>query len=145
VLYQYRDIADVLLRQGVAVDTSSALTGRTPLLDAVMNGDSKTVDKLLQYSADPTVADNVSDADVAIWLFCAGAVVWVENRSYNHVSLVSNCIPCLSLRDHANASSSAILIGAVCRTGWRHPSYRGGCVRQREDRAVVAAGAPEQP
>jgi hypothetical protein len=94
VLYQYRDIADVLLRQSVAVDTSSALTGRTPLLDAVMNGDSKTVDKLLQYSADPTVADKVyiNDADVTSWLFCGGAVFWIENRSYSHVSRVSNCI-----------------------------------------------------
>jgi ankyrin repeat protein len=90
VLYQYRDIADVLLRQGVAVDTSSALTGRTPLLDAVMNGDSRTVDMLLQYSADPTLADKVSDADVSSWLFCGGAVLWVDDRSYNHVLLVSN-------------------------------------------------------
>lgn len=59
MLHQYRDIADLLLRQGVAVDTHSTQEGRTPLLDAVTNRDAKSVDKLLQYSADPTTTDQV--------------------------------------------------------------------------------------
>jgi ankyrin repeat protein len=58
ITYRYRHIAELLLRQGVAVDTQAA-DGNTPLLSAVYSRDVKLVDLLLQYSAHLAVADAV--------------------------------------------------------------------------------------
>lgn len=58
VTFQLRDTVTELLKNGVAVNTQ-AITGRTPLLDAVMSADYKIAELLLKYGADVTLADSV--------------------------------------------------------------------------------------
>lgn len=55
--YQFRPITELLLRHGVAVNTQAGPNLETPLLEATATADTKAVNLLLQYSADPTVCN----------------------------------------------------------------------------------------